>query len=189
MNNQLSKTRVLVEGAIMIALGTVLSMIKLFDMPMGGGVTLCAMLPIVLFAYRRGTKWGVFAAFVFSVLQLLLGMDNVQYATSALMAAGIILFDYVVAYTVIGLAGVFKGRFGKPAAEIVAGTVLVMLLRFLCHFLTGWVVWDALWPNEFGLAAPIYSLEYNGSYMLVEAITTSIAAALLVRFADAGRNR
>ena len=189
MNQQLSKTRILTEGAIMVALGTVLSMLKVFDLPMGGGVTLCAMLPIVLIAYRHGVKWGVFTAFVFSVLQLLLGIDNVQYASSALMALGIILFDYIVAYTVIGLAGIFKGKFGKPALEIVLGTVLVMFLRFLCHFLTGWVIWDALWPNEFGLAAPLYSLEYNGSYMLVETITTSIAAALLVRFADYGKDK
>ena len=155
---------------------------------MGGGVSICAMLPLTFFSYRHGLKWGVFTAFVFSVLQLLLGMDNVQYATSALMALGIILFDYIVAYTVIGLAGMFKGKFGKPALEIVVGTVVVMILRFLCHFLTGWVIWDALWPNEFGLAAPIYSLYYNGSYMLVEAIITSIAGALLVRLADYGKN-
>lgn len=57
----------LVESALMIAAGTLLSLIK-FDMPMGGGMTLCSMLPLVLISHRYGWKWGTFNAFVYSLL-------------------------------------------------------------------------------------------------------------------------
>ncbi|MEG0913505.1 MAG: energy-coupled thiamine transporter ThiT [Oscillospiraceae bacterium] len=188
MNVTMTKTRRLTEGAIMVALATILSLIK-FDLPTGGGVTLCAMLPIVFMAYRHGTKWGVFTAFVFSVLQLFLGLDNVHYASSAMMAIGIVLFDYIIAYTVIGFAGIFKGKFKNARIDIVAGTITTLFARFLCHFITGWFIWDRLYPNEMGLTAPIYSFVYNGSYMLVEIIITSIVAALIVKWANYGMDK
>ncbi|MEG2083614.1 MAG: energy-coupled thiamine transporter ThiT, partial [Oscillospiraceae bacterium] len=166
---------------------TLLSMIKI-DMPMGGGVTLCAMLPLVVMSWRHGIKWGTFTAFVFSVLQMLLGLDNVRYATSALMAAAIILFDYIVAYTVIGLAGAFKGKLKNAKLELVAGVSLTLFARFLCHFITGWFIWDALWPNGTYIA-PVYSLLYNGSYMLPELIITSVVALLLLKYMDYGMER
>ena len=172
-------TKILAEGAIMVALGTILSLIKV-DLPMGGGVTLCAMLPLVIFAYRHGTKYGLFAALVFSVLQLFLGLDNVRYASSAVMAAAIILLDYVIAYTVIGFAGAFRGKLKGAKTEIALGIAVTFFARFLCHFATGWFVWDALWPNEFGYAAPVYSLLYNGSYMLIEAIISAAVAVLII---------
>ena len=81
MENRNKKTSMLVFSAVMIAVGTVLSLLKI-DFVMGGGLTICAMLPLVMVSFRYGTKWGVFTAFVFSVLQCLLDLDNVQYATS-----------------------------------------------------------------------------------------------------------
>ncbi len=179
-------TKALAEGAIMVALGTILSLIKV-DLPMGGGVTLCAMLPLVIFAFRRGTKYGLFAAFVFSVLQMFLGLDNVRYASSAAMAAAIILLDYILAYTVIGFAGAFRGKLKSAKAEVTVGIAVTFFSRFLCHFITGWFIWDALWPNEFGYASPIYSLLYNGSYMLVEAvISTAVAVIIIDKLKDFG---
>ncbi len=172
-------TKALAEGAIMVALGTILSLIKI-DLPMGGGVTLCAMLPLVIFSFRRGTKLGLFAAFVFSVLQMFLGLDNVRYASSAAMAAAIILLDYIIAYTVIGLAGALRGRLKNSKTEISVGIAVTFFARFLCHFITGWFIWDALWPNEFGYAPPVYSLLYNGSYMLIEAIISAAVAVLVI---------
>ncbi len=180
MENRSKNTSRLVFSAVMIAVGTVLSLIKV-DFVMGGGVTLCAMLPLVLVSFRYGTKWGTFTAFVFSVLQCLLGLDNVQYATSVTMAIMIIMFDYIVAYTVIGFSGIFKGKTKKIENAIVLGIVTTFFARFLCHFATGWLIWDALWPNEFGMIAPIYSLCYNGSYMLAEAIISSVAAVILFK--------
>lgn len=169
--------RKLIVCALMIAVANVLSFVKI-DMPMGGGLTVCSMVPIVLAAYLYGPKWGLSTAFIYSVFQLLFGLDNVAYATNAGIAVLIILFDYIVAYTVIGLAGFFKGE-NISAKRISLASVTVLLLRFVCHFITGWFVWDALWPNEFGLSSAVYSLAYNGIYMIPEIITTSVACALL----------
>ncbi len=172
-------TRRLVESAVMIAIGTVLSMFP-FSAPwaFGGGVTICSMLPLVIIAHRYGTKWGLFTAFVYSVLQLILGVSNVQYATNFIMAVGIVLLDYTIAFTVIGLSACFNGVIKNRLASIVAGIVFTFALRFVCHFISGWIIWDALWPNEMGLASPMYSLIYNGGYMLPETIITAVVAAL-----------
>lgn len=176
-------TRRLVVSALMIALGTVLSVLS-FAGPwaLGGGITICSMLPLVLLSWNYGIKWGAFSAFVYSLLQLLLGINNVQYASSTLMALGIILFDYVVAFTVIGLSGMFKGKIKSTKAAMIAGMAVTFTLRFLCHFGTGVVIWEVLWPNELGWAPPVWSLAYNGSYMLPELIITSVVVLIVGDF-------
>lgn len=161
----------------MIAVANVLSFVKI-DMPMGGGLTVCSMVPIVFVSFMYGSSWGLSTAFIYSVFQLLFGLDNVAYASNAWMAALIILFDYVVAYSVIGFAGFFRDEKRSPK-KIVLASVAVLLLRFVCHFITGWFVWDALWPNEFGLSSAVYSFVYNGIYMLPEIVITSAVSALL----------
>jgi len=180
MENRNRKTSMLVFSAIMIAIGTVLSLLKV-DFIMGGGVTACAMLPLVIVSFRYGCKWGVFTAFVFSVLQCILGLDNVQYATSVGMAIAIILLDYIVAYSVIGFAGIFAKKAKSFNTALISGIGLTFFARFICHFITGWFIWDALWPNEFGMMAPVYSLCYNGSYMLAEAIISSAVGIILFK--------
>lgn len=180
MENRNKRTSMLVFSAVMIAVGTVLSLFKI-DFIMGGGITVCAMLPLVITAWKYGTRWGVFTAFVFSVIQCLLGLDNVQYATSAGMAFAIILLDYIIAYSVIGFSGIFRNRIGNRSAALFFGILLTFFARFLCHFASGWAIWDALWPNELGMLAPVYSLCYNGSYMLAEAVITFTSAAVLLK--------
>lgn len=96
----------LCESAIMIALATVLSMIKFANLPFGGSVTLCSMLPLVLIAYRYKWKWGVLTGVVYGLVQMVLGANNLSYGTSALAVILIILFDYLVAFGAIGFAGV-----------------------------------------------------------------------------------
>ena len=173
------RLRRLVESAMMLAIATVLSMFP-FQGPwaLGGGITVCSMLPLVVLSWRYGCKWGVFAAFVYSLLQMVLGIQNVQYADSVPTAILIILFDYVLAFSVIGLAGMFKGRLGNPRLELVLGIVLTFLVRLGCHYVSGVGVWEVLWPNELGWAAPIWSIAYNASYMIPEIIITSLVAAL-----------
>lgn len=171
------KLKKLIICALMIAVANVLSFVKI-DMPMGGGVTVCSMVPIVFVSFVYGPVWGLSTAFIYSVFQLLFGLDNVAYASTPLMAVLIILFDYIVAYTVIGLAGFFRGKELSPK-KIALASVCVLLLRFICHFITGWFVWDALWPNEFGLSPAVYSFCYNGIYMLPEIVTTAVASSLL----------
>lgn len=175
-----ARTRYLVESALMLALATVLNeYTKFIPMPLGGGVTICSMLPLVLISFRFGWKRGVATAFVFSLLQLIFGLDNVAYSTSAAMTLGIVVLDYLVPYSVIGLAALVPGK--RLEGRYVGGIVLTFALRLACHFITGWWIWDALWPNDFGLVAPLYSIAYNGSYMLGEMILTSVVALLLLK--------
>lgn len=171
------KLKKLVICALMIAVANVLSFVKI-DMPMGGGLTVCSMVPIVFVAFMYGPAWGLSTAFIYSVFQLLFGLDNVAYATNIGLALLIIFFDYIVAYSVVGLAGFFRDK-KRSSKAIVLASVTVLLLRFVCHFITGAFVWDALWPNEFGLSPVVYSLVYNGIYMLPEIIITSSVSALL----------
>ncbi len=173
-------TRKLVESAMLIAVGTVLSMLK-FDMPMGGGLTLCSMLPLVLLSHRYGWKWGLVSAAVYSVLQLVLGLDNVRYATSFIMAVGVVMLDYIVAYTVIGLSGFFDTVIKDRRAALAVGIAVTFCLRFVCHFITGVWIWDALWPNEYGMTSVVYSLVYNGWYMGAELVLTEIVAMLIYK--------
>ncbi len=186
MENRNETLKKLVLSAVMIAIGTVLSLdaFKFGGLwAFGGGVTFCSMLPLVMVSYIYGCRWGAFTAFAYSLIQLLQGIDNVQYATSVPMAIAIILLDYVVAYTVIGFAGMFKNVIKNQIAAVVAGIWVTFFARFVCHFITGWMIWDALWPNSMGLLSPIYSIYYNGSYMLPEAIITSVVAAILMKMA------
>ena len=170
-----SKTRILVECALMIAAGTVLSNIKMFTMPNGGSVTLLSMLPFVLVSFRHGVKWGLFTGFVNSLLQMLLGF-YAPPAPGLLPLVGMILLDYVLAFTLLGLACVFAKPFKNRLLGVAVGTAIVCLIRFLCSFLSGVLIWGNL--NE-GLPEWVYSLTYNGSYMLPETILSVVAVVLL----------
>jgi len=167
------------ESAMLIAIGTVLSLFT-FQGPwaLGGGITFCSMLPLVMITQRYGTKWGILSSLVYSVLQLVIGMNNVQYAPTALSAAGIVVFDYILAYTLLGFSASFNRMFTDRRKAIVVGIVVTFLGRFVCHYISGVLIWEALFPNELGWAPPIWSLAYNGSYMLPEIIITSIVAVL-----------
>lgn len=170
--------RQLVESALMIAVATVLSLIKI-DLPFGGGVTIVSMLPLILISHRYGWKWGVLTAFVYSIAQLLLGLDNVAYAENFLMGVGIVMLDYVVAYTVIGLSGVF----GKQFWSVLVGVAVTFTLRFLCHLVTGAWIWGVWMPEQF-MGMPMtnpwfYSFLYNGWYMLFELVCTEIVVSII----------
>ena len=180
MNKQL--TRKLTESAVMIALGTILSILKI-DLPFGGGVTIGSMLPLVLISHRWGWKWGTLTAFVYSGIQLLLGLDNVGYATTFATAAGVVVLDYLLAYTVIGLSGIFDRPCGKTLKSIMVGIAVTFTLRFLCHLITGVWIWGGWMPETFmnlTMTSPwLYSFLYNGWYMLAELIVSEILIVLL----------
>lgn len=178
----------------MIALAVILSMFPLHQMPLGGDVTFAACLPICVYAYRRGAKNGFLAAFVYSLIQLLLGLKNLTYATGFVSGAAIVLFDYIVAYTLFGIVAYF-GKFKickneriSNALTLSLGTLTASVLRFLCHLVSGAVVWYGLtkeWYADdpghivFSLSEWAYSFVYNISYMLPETIVTVIAAFIL----------
>ena len=137
-----SKTRILVECALMIAIGTVLANITFFTMPNGGSVTALSMLPFVLVSFRHGVKWGLFTGFVNSLLQMLLGFWAPPVPTF-LYFLGEVLLDYVLAFMALGLADLFARPFHNRMVGVAFGTFMAGFLRFLCSFLSGVLVCKA----------------------------------------------
>ena len=174
----------LTVASIFIALATVLSLIKIFSVPLGGSVTLLSMLPIIMLPFMLGFKWGIGCSFVYSVIQLLLGitLDGLLgWGLTPVMLIGTIMLDYILAFTVLGLAGIFQR---KGTVGMVLGTSAVILLRFLCHFISGVVIFKQLEQFElfgklFSGRPALYSLCYNGLYMLPELVITVIVAAIV----------
>ncbi len=170
---KLSNARKLAEASVMLALATVLSLIKLVDLPYGGSVTIACMLPIVIVAYRHGTGIGLLTGFVFGVIQQLLGLKTLSYVTSWQSVVAVILLDYIVAFMVIGLGGIFKKLAAQPIA-LTLGSVFIGILRYICHVISGCTVWAGLSiPTN---AALVYSLGYNATYMIPETIVTALLA-------------
>ncbi len=177
------KLLALVEGAVMVALATVLCFVRIVKFPWGGSVTLLSMLPITLYGIRRGVKCGLLAAFVFSLVQFLQGvMDGLfGWGLTGGMLIACILFDYIVAFTVLGLSGVFGN---KSFGGMVAGTVLAIFLRYVSHVISGAAVWHSvgkIWEafstdNEW-----VYSIIYNGVYMGIELVLTVAVTVLLLK--------
>ena len=158
----------------MLALGFILSMLKIIDMPFGGSVTAFSMVPIILIAYRYGTAWGLLSGFAASLLQMLMGLKNLTYATSAGAVIAIIFLDYIIAFTVMGLGGIFKGKIKDSGVAVGAAALIVCVLRYLCHVISGCTVWAGVSiPTADGL---LYSFVYNAAYMVPETIVTVIGA-------------
>ena len=172
------KTIQLVESALMIAIAVVLNELLKIPSPLGGGLTVVSMLPLVLISHRYGAGWGLFTAFIFSVIELIFGLKNVGYAENAIMAVGIIMLDYIFAYSVIGLSGIF----GKSRAAVAVGIAVTFTLRFICHWVAGAWIWGVWMPEEYmGMTMTnpwIYSALYNGWYMAAELVITEIVAML-----------
>lgn len=167
----------MVEGAMMIALATILSYIKFVDLPYGGSITL-EMIPLVLMGLRRGTKWGFLTGFVHGILQMIIGFSNVLYCATLLAQIGCILLDYVLAFSVLGLAGVFARPFKNRKVGCMVGSAVVCFLRFVCSFLSGWLLWGSYAPE--GQAAWLYSLGYNASYMIPDTIIVVVVIGALL---------
>ncbi|MBQ1172612.1 MAG: energy-coupled thiamine transporter ThiT [Lachnospiraceae bacterium] len=172
-----SKTRILVEGAMLIALATVLSYLKIFEMPFGGSITL-EMLPLVIMGLRRGPKWGCLTGFVHGLLQMIIGFSNVMYCATLISQIGCILLDYLLAFSVLGLAPLFASILkNNKKIGFIVGSACVCILRFLCSFLSGWLLWGSYAPE--GMNAAYYSLVYNGAYMLPDTIILAVIVAIL----------
>ena len=174
----------LTECAIMLALATVLSFIKIIQMPMGGSVTLCSMLPIMLIGIKYGNLTGFSVGFMYSLIQLVMDLPggNVFYVSmSADVAIIIALFDYVVPFTGLGFAGTFrKVKTGKMLMlGAYVGVAVTIIIRFICHFITGFTVWGQ-WAPE-GMNKYYYSLMYNGTYLLPELGITLVVAIILLQ--------
>ena len=169
----------LVESGLLLALATVLSMVKVLDLPYGGSITAFSSLPILLVAYRHGTARGLIVAFAYALMQLLLGAGTLSYATSAAAAVAIVVLDYLLAFTVLGLGGIFRKRVESQGVALVLGAVATGGMRYILHVIAGCTVWAGLSiPTE---AALLYSLAYNATYMVPEVAVTAIGAWYLSR--------
>ena len=178
-----SKTQIMVEGAVMVALATALSFIPIIQLPWGGTVTLLSMLPIAIFSIRRGVKAGFAASFLYALIQFAQGAMKGLFGwglTPGMLAACIFL-DYIGAFFVLGIAGIFRK---KNFPGWMGGITLAVSLRFLFHFLSGVVIWHSageLWSGFSTDNTFLYSFLYNGCYMLPELILTLAGAAALLK--------
>ena len=194
-----------------LALAIVLELISkaiIPEMPFGGQVTLVAMLPVVLISYRYGVKWGFVSGFCYALLEMALGAKTVSAAfqpgyfgddTMIFKAILMCLLDYLLAYTMMGLGGIFRDKIKNPGTSLMCGSLVALGARYLSHILSGyllfsgWAEWfftqdgfpawgaklvESLSPVALGW---VYSIVYNGFYMVPELILTAIAAQLIAR--------
>ena len=162
----------LTMSAVMVALSAALSLVKIFEMPLGGSVTLLSMLPVCMLAIMYGCKWGLFCSFVYALSQLLLGIGAVLgWGLTPAALAGCIAFDSIIAFTVLGFAGLFR-KHGVPG--YILGISLALVMRLVSHVISG-VIFFASWDPF------IYSVSYNGLYMLPEMAFTIIGAVFLLK--------
>lgn len=211
------KIRQMTLSAVMLALSTVLALvcalIPFLNLPFGGCITIASALPIVIISYMYGVKRGLFTAFTYALIQIvcdiMLGHSSVILALFTpnsesfggfTMAVLVLLLDYLLAYSVLGLGGLFRNKVGKGAA-LSLGAVVALALRYVAHVISGaifygaWAEWfftetiAAEWgiskwimTNMSGASLSIcYSLVYNACYMLPEIIITAVLAVVVAR--------
>ena len=171
-----TNVRCLTEGGICVALSLVLSYLKIPVMAgfggFGGSIDF-VMIPLIIFAVRWGLSWGIGAGLVFGTLKYILASG---FAISWVS----IIFDYAVAYAFIGFAGLFRRKYKLlPVAALVG-----CLARFVIHFISGMTVYAQYMPEEFmgytGMTPFLYSLLYNGTYMLPNTIIAIVICSLLI---------
>jgi len=172
-NNSKSREnlRALVESSLLVAIGFALSYVTPFRLPWGGSVTPLSMLPILMIGIRHGLKWGLLGGVVYACLQMIQQFWPPPTGTVQGYIA-VVMLDYLVAFTVLGLSGLFRG---KKYGLLIAAP-LCLTLRFLSHFISGIIVWGVYAEN---MPVWLYSLTYNGSYMVPEIILTTIVSAVL----------
>ena len=196
---------------MLLAIAIVLELIaKMFipEQTFGGQITIVSMLPVVLIAYRHGVKWGLVASFTYALLEMAIGMKTVSAAflpgyfgdgTMIVNAIIMCLLDYIVAYSLLCLGGVFRNSIKKPGISLMCGSLVALGARYLAHvasgyiLFSGWAEWyftqegfpawgaelvQALSPEMLGLT---YSAVYNGMYMVPEMVFTAIAAVIIAR--------
>lgn len=169
--------RMLAEAGAMIALALVLHMIKIFRMPQGGSVTLGSMVPILLFGIRWGKGWGGIVGCVFGLLNFILGNESVFHPLSFIL-------DFLVPFALVGF---FAGMFNNKGIKgIFLGTFLGFLGRFISHVLSGAIVFYEYAGNQ---NPWIYSIVYNGTYLLPELVISFILVVLLKNYIPYFKNK
>jgi len=157
----------------MIALAEILSFLPLYKMPWGGAIDL-AMLPIFIFCARWGFGPGLLASVAHAVLQTL-------FEGGIAIGWQSIIGDFLLAYSVLGVAGLFW----KLKGGFFIGTLVGSAMRFLVLYVVGATIWAEYMPEVFfsmTMTTPwIYSALYNGFYMVIDCIAILIIGALLMK--------
>ncbi len=154
----------LTEFAMMIALSVVLSFIKVWEMPQGGSVSL-VMVPILIISFRRGVPAGMIVGAIYGCISAML--SGVIYHPMSL------LLDYIIAFSLVGLAGLFK----TDLKGIISGCFVGVFGRFLSSYLSGAILFANYAPA--GQSPWIYSLVYQATYLVPELIISAIVIILL----------
>jgi len=204
-----NKTKRLTESAMLLAVAIVLELVsKMFipEMPFGGQITLVSMLPVVLISYRHGVKWGLVSGVAYALIEMAIGAKTVAaafqpgyFGDGVMLLNAIIMcvLDYLVAFTVLGLGGCFREKLQNRGAALMCGSLVALGARYIAHIASGYILfagwaewfftqdgfpaWGAslvasLNPQMLGL---VYSIVYNGMYMLPELLITVFAALLI----------
>lgn len=174
----------LTECAVMVALSFALSCIKLFSMPLGGSVTLVSMLPVMLIGIKYGTLVGVGTGFVYSLTQLaqaLIEGDVFPYCETIGVLILCLLLDYLVPFTALGLSRVIMDLKLIKNEELASylGFGVAVFIRFICHFVTGAVIWGQWAPD--GMGKFLYSLLYNGGFLGIDLLLCLVTAVVILR--------
>lgn len=199
MKKQKFNTRVLAEVAIFAALAFALDALQAGIwrgvFASGGSIGL-AMIPIFLIAYRRGLLPGVLCGLMVSLVQMLGGVyviNATSFDNAFLHVMGPflqVMLDYVLAYTVVGLAGCFAGLYhssekrSRKILWMVVGCTIAGLLKYACHVIAGGVFWLNQGSSFMNIADTswLYSFIYNGAYCIPNIIICGAIMVILVRF-------
>ena len=206
-----NKTKRLTESAMLLAVAIVLELVSKMiipEMPFGGQLTFVSMLPVVLISYRYGVKWGLVSGVGYALIEMALGGKTVAAAFQPdYFGDGVMIFnallmcllDYLVAFTVLGLGGCFRNKIKNPGVSLCCGSLVALGCRYLAHVASGYILfsgyaewfftqdgfpaWGAnlvasLSPAVLGI---VYSIVYNGMYMIPEMIITAVVALVLGR--------
>lgn len=186
MNTQ-SKTKKLTECAVMVALASVLSLVCIYQAPFDGKVTLGSMVPLILVCVHiKDFKWGSICCFAYSLVQMMLGFAAPPTATLPYFFA-VVMLDYIVAFSVLCIANPVSSIFANKYVGVAVGSAVAVFMRFICHFISGILIWGVYAPE--GQPVWLYSLFYNGGYMLPELIITSILSSVLYRVLKLGKTQ
>ena len=174
------KSLKLSEAAVMTALSFVLAWIsKLIPAPwlQGGSITIASAVPIMVVSIIFGIETGILSSIVFAVLQMITGF-YAPPAADLMSFITVVIIDYIVAFGVYGLTGFFYRLMSRKNVAIPVSGGICMVLRYVCHIISGILIWGVYDEEGKGLLA--YSVIYNGGYMIPEIIITVIALSLMI---------
>ncbi len=186
MKNKKFSTRVLAEMALFTAIAFALDVLQsgLFrGIWTNGGSVGIAMVPIFILCYKRGFLPGLISGFALSFLQMLGGVYAIADTWYNVLLQ--ISLDYILAYPVISVAGLLAKQYQnaettkKKMIFLNIGIAIGGLLKFLCHYLAGVIFWASSCPEDFLGGPAVYSLVYNGSFMIINIILACVIMSLI----------